>query len=281
MSLRKIVGCLGLALVLLSACHHRPDDPLTATRQFFDEISAGHIPEAYESASYAFRALQTEAIFSSTAQDLGLVGGKLDTAEPVSADAEVAKVKANVVSTKGPTTFTVTLKREKGAWRIFSILLPKDPLTGVSENRFSPLGRTLAFNDTATQPTPDDQAIKGLVQDTMTDFAGSVARQDFSAFYKSTSKAWQRQISQEQLTRAFSGFIDRQVSLNGVADKEPIFDTPPIVSTDGLLMVSGHYATEPYEVIFVFKYLFEDPTWKLFGLDVNLRQAGTVPKRRR
>ena len=39
---------------------------------------------------------------------------------------------------------------------------------------------------------------------------------------------------------------------------------------EGLLVVAGMFPTQPYRVAFSFKYMYEVPRWKLFGIDVNL-----------
>ena len=54
---------------------------------------------------------------------------------------------------------------------------------------------------------------------------------------------------------------------------DPIFDVAPVITSDGLLQVSGHYATKPIEFVFAFRYIYEAPEWKLFSVDVNLRDA--------
>jgi len=42
------------------------------------------------------------------------------------------------------------------------------------------------------------------------------------------------------------------------------------VNSDGLLILAGHYDGHPYRIQFALKYIYELPSWKLFGLDVNL-----------
>ena len=82
----------------------------------------------------------------------------------------------------------------------------------------------------------------------------------------------EKEIGASRLHRAFQPFIDKEVDLSGVTTRKPIFDGPPQVTTDGLMVVTGHYPTEPYRVAFSMKFMYELPKWKLFGLDVSLRK---------
>ena len=57
-----------------------------------------------------------------------------------------------------------------------------------------------------------------------------------------------------------------------IKDIEPVFETPPTITSDGLLLLSGYYPTERYRVIFTVRFIYELPRWKLFGIDVTLRK---------
>ena len=261
------------AFLLLAGCSHPADDPGHAARDFFSAIVKGQVDEAYDATSFSFKALQSRGAFTVAVQDLGLIGAAVDSVEVTSTDPKIAKVKAIVTTAKGPQPFTVALQQDAGSWRVFTLKSPPASRSGVSENRFSSFGRTLAFSDISPQPPPDDRTVARLIRQSMNEFAQAISHRSFVNFYADVSKAWQSQLSETQLERAFQGFIDQDVNLTGVTDLSPVFDATPMVSTEGLLLVSGHYPTKPYEVIFVFKYVYENEEWKLFGLDVNLRQA--------
>ena len=49
-------------------------------------------------------------------------------------------------------------------------------------------------------------------------------------------------------------------------------DGPPVINTEGVLVINGHFHTAPYQVYFNMKFMYELPRWKLFGLDVNLQK---------
>jgi hypothetical protein len=165
------------------------------------------------------------------------------------------------------------------------------------ENRFSIVGRGPEFVEAVNrQPPPDSEIVEQLVNETLASFDEAVKQRDFISFFERCSLAWQdqlvngeyrpgtpmtmrvaltdgqKQIGASRLTRAFQPFIDKKVDLSGVTTKKPILSAPPLVTTDGLMVVSGQYDTQPYRVFFSMKFMYELPKWKLFGLDVSLRK---------
>jgi hypothetical protein len=190
----------------------------------------------------------------------------------------------------------VTLIQEDGAWRVFALKSPRDPQTGLVQNRFSIVGRGPEFVEPIDrQPVPDEAAVKALVLEALLRFNAAVQEKSFLGFFEKCSLAWQdqlvtgevlpgtprtmrraltdaqKEIGAAKLQRAFQPFIDQQIDLSAIEKIEPTFDAPARVTTDGLLVVSGEFPTKPYRVIFGLKFMYELPKWKVFGLDVTLR----------
>jgi hypothetical protein len=166
----------------------------------------------------------------------------------------------------------VTLTRESTKWQVFAMRTPKDEATGISENRFTLVGKAPSFNDAASQPVPPEAELRQLVRDNLNHFNDAIAAQSFDAFYDSVARKWRDQLTKGQLQRAFQPFIDKKVDLSGIQNVELTWEGPVTVGTDGLLVLSGYYPTDPYRIHFSLKFLYELPTWKLFGIDVNLRK---------
>jgi hypothetical protein len=274
---RRAFGLLLVLLLCPAACTRKPGDPAVGARAFFDQVIAGDTAAAYKAAAFGFQAQQSEKAFSATTRELGLVGGKLQSLTVDESSDKAAKLRAELVSARGePRPFVVRMQWESDAWRVFSLRAPRDLKTGVSENRFSLLGKSKGFTDAVNKSPPSERQTRKIVHDAMLSFAEAIKTQSFHDFYTQASKAWQSQLTENQLQRAFQAFIDQGVNLSGVADVEPAFDAPPRVTTDGLLLVSGHYPTKPFEVVFAFKFVYELPEWKLFGVDVFLRKAASA-----
>jgi hypothetical protein len=265
---------LVVALLLVAGCGRKKVDPATAARTFLEQVSRGDTAGAYKSTAFGFQSLENERAFSSTARELGLIGGKVVSITADDADEKTAHLNAIVTAATGESrTFILTMQVEAGGWRLFSIR-ERNLKTGTSENRFSLVGKTPMFAESMTREMPSDRELRRLVRGSMLAFADAIKEKSFQSFYLYISRAWRSQVTEKRLNDAFHGFIDQHVNLGGAAEVEPIIDPPPQMTSDGLLLVSGHYPTKPYEVYFGFKYIYELPEWKLFGLDVYLRKAG-------
>ncbi len=121
-----------------------------------------------------------------------------------------------------------------------------------------------------TKAIPPEDQLKQLVNKTMIDFAVAIKAKDFTAFYNNIAKHWQAQTTKEELYNAFKSFIDQDIYLTGLQKFDLVFTENPQITNEGLLILQGHYPTQPSVTYFTLKYLYEEPEWKLFGISVNL-----------
>jgi hypothetical protein len=120
---------------------------------------------------------------------------------------------------------------------------------------------------------PDDEEVKALTESSLTSFDRAVKKKDFSKFYEEIAALWKTQTSPEKLKEAFKDFFDKDFDLPSVMKaKEPVFNHPPAIGDDEVLVIKGYYPTTPNRVIFQLKYLEEDGDWKLLGINVNLAE---------
>jgi hypothetical protein len=262
-----------LVLALAGAGCEQKADPQASTQRFFELVASGQSQTAYQNAAFGFQAQRSAAVFETAAKEMGLtdyVSGEWDQPE---IDGQNAKLAVRVKTRSGKELpLIVTLTKESGTWRVYSLRSPPSETTGISENRFSLVGKAPTFTDAVTQPVPSEMELRQLVRENLLRFNDAIVAQSFDAFYDSVSRKWQDQLTKGQLQRAFQPFIDKQVEISSIRTVEPIWDAPVTVGTDGLLLLSGYYPTEPHRVHFALKFLYELPSWKLFGLDVNLRK---------
>jgi hypothetical protein len=269
--MRSLLPFLFLAVAAFFGGCGKSPDPRPAAQKFFELTGSGQTDAAYESAAFHFKSQRSGTAFAAFARDLGLAdyaGG--DWGQP-ERDGNSATIRVTV-KTRGGTQFPliVTMVHETGAWRLFSLRSPPSEQTGLSENRFSLVGKTPNLADEVVKPMPPEPEIRQLVRQNLLSFNEAIASKSFDAFYDSVSTKWQDQLTKGQLQRAFQPFIDQKIDIGSVAQVEPVFDTPPAINSEGLLVVSGHFATKPYQTVFTMRFYYELPTWKLFGLDVNL-----------
>ena len=265
-------GALLLVALLASGCGKKPDAS-SAANTFLEQVKNGQFEAAYAEASFAFQTRQTLAAFEANATEIGLPGLRsVEVGAPAMED-ELVKMEVQVTNRLGATfPLIVTMQEQRGAWRIYSLKFPRSPETGLAENRFSIVGKGASFGGGTAQPPPDESAVRKLLAETMGDFDRAIKDQSFDEFHSKVSATWKQQLTSKTLQRAFQPFIDKGVDMSGFADVVPVFDAPPYTSGEGLLLVSGHYPTEPYKILFSMKYIYELPEWKLFGIDVNLQK---------
>ncbi len=257
--------------VFISGCHPK-SDPAEAAQGFFEQVTSGKAAEAYASAAFRFQSLQSEPVFEAICKEIGLTGASAIRIDPPELGNGTAQMNAEVTSAKGEKLkFIVTMALENRQWRLFSLKPPKASQPDRREARFtlSALGAGAPFNEALNQPMPNEKALKHLVTDAMMEFNQAVQARSFAGFYSYVSNAWQAQLTEKQLQRAFQGFIDNRVDISPVRAIDPEFDAPPHLTSEGILVVSGKYPTQPFQVYFSLKFIYELPAWKLFGIDIS------------
>ena len=133
-----------------------------------------------------------------------------------------------------------------------------------------------------TSKLPKDKELKTLVFDSLFAFNKAVQAKNFAQFHQEQlSSEFQKQVPLDKFTTAFQVFIDKGYDISNIAKSEPVFDTPPAIDSDGLLVLKGHYPTQPNKVTFNLTYVYESPAWKLLGLNVQatpfVENMGKVP----
>ncbi len=260
-----------VAAFAFASCEKK-NDPAEAATAFFQQIGNGQLEEAYDSAAFGFKAQQNTKLFAQTAKEMALTEFASASWSAPEIEDRTAKVTGEVTTKNGAKIpLVLTLSDESDAWRIFSIKKPRDVETGVTANIFGAVGKGASFAGAVDRTLPPEPIVKDLVLETLLAFDDAIRAGSFEDFYAQTSKLWQGQLTVGQLQRTFQPFIDKKISLAGVRELEPVFDQPPEVNTEGLLIVSGYFPTKPYRVIFSLKYTYELPKWRLFGIDVKLQ----------
>lgn len=269
---RSFIPGLLASLLLLGGCARR-GDPVEGAKHFFELLADGQASAAYHEAAFGFQAQQTEKAFVQTVKEMGLTNLDALTWEPPEIIDDEARLNVEIKAKDGhKLPFIVTLVHESGTWRVHSLRSPRGTSTTRSENRFTLVGKGASFSDAQSQRLPEEKEIRQLIVRTLTQFDTAIQQKSFAEFYSDVSRAWQKQLTVGQLERAFQPFINSNVRFGGLREAEMQLDGPPSISTEGILLVNGHFQTAPYQVFFQMKFMYELPRWKLFGLDVNLQR---------
>jgi hypothetical protein len=121
-----------------------------------------------------------------------------------------------------------------------------------------------------TSKLPKDKELKTLVFDSLFAFNKAVQAKNFAQFHQEQlSPEFQKQVPLDKFTAAFQVFIDKGYDISNIAKSEPVFDVPPAIDSDGLLVLKGHYPTQPNKVTFDLTYIYESSAWRLLGLNVK------------
>jgi len=263
---------LAFALALALGGCGKKADPTDAAKHFFALVAAGDLAQAYASSAFGFQAEQSETAFTHNVNQLGLAQQSAATWEPAEITDAEAKVRVEITTqAEKKVPFIVTLVHESGAWRVHSLRSPRGP-GRPTENHFSLVGKGAAFSDAQSQPLPSTEEIQRLAETTMRHFDEAVQEKSFAKFYDTVALGWRKQLTVAQLERAFAPFVEAKVRISGLNEAELQLDGPPVISPEGILVVNGHFNTAPYQVYFSMKFIYEQPWWKLFGLDVRLQK---------
>jgi hypothetical protein len=133
-----------------------------------------------------------------------------------------------------------------------------------------------------TSKLPKDKELKALVFDSLYAFNKAVQEKSFARFHEERlSSQFRKQFPLEKFTAAFQVFIDKGYDISSIAKSEPVFDAPPVIDSDGILILKGQYPTRPNKVTFRLTYIQEASAWKLLGINVQaipfVENTGKVP----
>jgi hypothetical protein len=267
-------------MLLLAACSETSQgDAVAAADDFFQLVREGRNRKAFDSTAFGFQAQASFEGFEATLADLGLRNFVSCTWTRKVIKNDDAKLDGEIVkATNAKVLVALELVREGGAWKLYSLRTPQKEDLVFTENKFSLLGRTVAFADEATRPVPGEAELQQMVKEAMLKFNAAVQMQNFSEFYNYVSVAWQSQLLERQLKRAFQGFIDARMDIGQVRDAVAVFEEPPALNSKGILTVKGYYPTEPLRVTFLLKFIYELPKWRLFGVEVSVIQPREGPE---
>lgn len=150
-------------------------------------------------------------------------------------------------------TFKLTYVYESSAWKLLGINVQAIP-----------------FVENAGK-VPTDKELKKLALDSLLLFNVAIQTKSFEDFYSHTAKLWQKEVTPEKLLEIFQSFIDKKINIALIVKAEPAFEGTPAVNEDGFLVIKGSYPTQPSKVFFELKYVYEDESWKLVAINVQVK----------
>lgn len=157
--------------------------------------------------------------------------------------------------TGGVVPLKMIFVKENDAWKIYAI---QKPTAGLQTEESSP-----------TVPTKSEQMT--LVTQSMHDFLDSVSKKDMAHFRSTLSGLWQKEVTTAQLNEAFKSVIDSDANWSVLESVQPVISSDAKVNENGVLLLVGYYPTNPSQIHFEHKYIYEGVAWKLVGFNFQAK----------
>ena len=154
--------------------------------------------------------------------------------------------------------FRLQYVNEKAAWKLLGIKVEVKPTS-------EPGGRV-----------PSEREARALALESLLAFNRAVQAKNFTTFHRHIADVWRKQITPEQLRRAFAEFVEQDVDISQIADLQPVFDRVPGFDEDEFLLLKGYYPTAPNKVRFKLRYIQEAGQWQLINIAVNVSPDAEV-----
>lgn len=228
-----------------------------SAQAFFKAIKEENYTGAYEHLSEEFRASTTQEEFVAFLDNSALMNFSEASWGSRSISGGIGELDGSITTEAGGVVpIRLGLVKENDTWKIYSIHKPR---AGVARQE-------------SAVDLPSAEALVSLVDKTMLEFAESVNAGDFSGFYAHVSNLWRKQSSVEEFNDIFRSFIEADINLLPALERHtPVFEREPKVDGEGVLVLEGHYPTQPSRLWFELKYLYEGIGWKVVGINVNLQ----------
>ncbi|MGH8120686.1 MAG: hypothetical protein ACRESK_08740 [Gammaproteobacteria bacterium] len=253
----KIIGGLVVIIILaIGAVFFFTGGMVKAGDEFFLALKENDLVRAYTYLSEDFKAGTNESEFRAFIEKNTISGFKESSWGERSISGGRGELTGSITTANGGVV-PIKLSFVKGdnGWKIYSI---EKPSAGFQEE-----------STTVAMPTEQEQV--KLVADTINIFVQSVNDKSMAKFYNHVSNLWQRESTPEKLNESFGSFYDLDADLTVLNNYSPRFDSTPAIDENGILVISGHYPTEPSRVYFEQKYIYEGLGWKLVGFNINVK----------
>lgn len=143
--------------------------------------------------------------------------------------------------------------------------------------------RVGGFNGSASGESggtvPSDSAVHAMVTTTLLDLNTAIVSGNFEPFYATIAPTWQAQTTPDTFRDAFKELAEQKIDFRAIANYMPVFQPPPALDENGMLVASGHYSISDNRLDFTVKYLWEQSQWRPFATQVNLRKVDTTAAR--
>ncbi|MEJ0005123.1 MAG: hypothetical protein WDM77_01710 [Steroidobacteraceae bacterium] len=116
---------------------------------------------------------------------------------------------------------------------------------------------------------PNDAELVALLRATLEKVDYGNKTGDYHTLYGELTPQVQKVVDLPKLSAALEGFRKLRVDMGPVTRTIPLYEHPPQVSPDGLLLLRGTFPTSPREIRFDFGFARIDDQWRIQALTVD------------
>jgi hypothetical protein len=143
----------------------------------------------------------------------------------------------------------------------------------VQSFHLSEKGWEYTFFDMDLLPLPEEAL--AFAREVLERFDQAIQKQSFREFHESISSKWKRDVSVRQMDETFRGFWEKKVRFPSSAGAVVV--QQPTVITDDISSLAGYLDIVGYRAWFHMKLTYDPPGWKLYGIDVVVKDPKASP----
>jgi hypothetical protein len=254
--LKIVIGIVVVFVLCIVAVFYFTAGMTDAADAFFEAIKKQDIAAARGYLSEDFKASTDEAALKEFLSKGALLKFKKASWSDRQISGGRGELNGEVTTdTGGVVPLKLMFVKENDAWKIYGI---QKPTAGLQTEQASP-----------TIPSKPDQAM--LVKRSMHDFALSVNSKSMEHFHSTVSQLWQHEFTVEKFNEVFGKIFGSGLDLTILDGFEPVIEPVAELGEHGVLILIGHFPTEPKQVHFEQKYIYEGIGWKLVGFSFNTK----------
>jgi hypothetical protein len=251
-----IVGIVVVIILAIVAVFYFTSGMSDTADEFFAAIKDQDISAAHSFLSEDFKASTDEAAL----REFLTKGALLKFKEANWSNRQISggrgELEGEVITeTGGIVPLKLMFVKENDAWKIYGI---QKPTAGLQTRQTS-----------QNIPAKTDQV--ALIKRSMSDFGVSVNRQNMKHFHSTVSQLWQKQFTPEKFKEAFGSMFGKGLDFTVLEGFEPVVEPVAELGENGELILEGYFPTQPNQVHFKQKFIYEGLDWKLIGFHVNVK----------
>ena len=252
---KVLAGFVGVIVLAIGAVFFLTSGMVGIADEFFLAIKGKDAESVYSYLSDDFKAGTSQAELIAFMEKNGLVNFDEANWQSRSINGGRGELVGSIsTSTGGVVPITLSFVKGNDGWKIYAIQKPNSGLQAESSQG----------------QIPSEAEQVQLVRESMHVFAVSVNEGSMARFHAHTANLWQQQFLVEDFDEAFGAFYDIGADLTVLDNYSPRFDSAPSFDEEGFLVIAGHYPTQPNQMHFEQKYVYEGLGWKLSGFSARI-----------